>query len=377
MEYMNDLNVWHITRELLENLCVLCTLITLVFRYYRDKLLELQKTKRRKLFEVILFSLLALITMLFPIHLTKALVFDLRLSVVILATAHLGLKSGLMVALFTIIARSVTGGIGAIWWGSAVLWLVVLTVIIMRFIPNRQWALLTAGIAAGTAHIGVLAIIALFTTKLDLLSPYVSPKNFSQLAVAFIVATAIGVWVLEKIMSDIFIFENQYSELKSKANIDGMTGLINYRYFNELFDKIIQTGNVCPLSLLMIDLDHYKLYNDTYGHTEGDKVLRKTANIIKSCVRGGDDVVARYGGEEFVVILPRTNNNGAGHIAERIRRTIEEAVFPHGKVTVSIGVAVCKDEHCLDKEQLLVDADTFLYAAKQAGRNRVKGYRYE
>ena len=124
------------------------------------------------------------------------------------------------------------------------------------------------------------------------------------------------------------------------------------------------------LSLIMIDLDHFKEFNDTYGHLEGDGLLRKIAQILKSSLRE-TDLVARYGGEEFSVILPETDKEGASIAAERVRKTISEQTFGEvgAKMTISLGVASYPDDACL-RADLIRQADEALYRAKREGRNR-------
>jgi diguanylate cyclase (GGDEF)-like protein len=130
------------------------------------------------------------------------------------------------------------------------------------------------------------------------------------------------------------------------------------------------------LSLMMIDLDHFKLVNDTYGHPIGDEALRSTARVLQREARTVD-VVARYGGEEFVVMLPETQEEGAVAVAERIRiRIAEQAILPgasydKARVTVSIGVAAVPSARVNAPEDLLALADEALYRAKAEGRNRV------
>lgn len=123
-----------------------------------------------------------------------------------------------------------------------------------------------------------------------------------------------------------------------------------------------------PLSLLMLDVDDFKSYNDKFGHQAGDEVLRRVANII-SCDARQPDFVARYGGEEFVIVLPETDSGGALHIAERIRYKIEQTTWTQRPVTVSIGVASYGSQ--ADAGALLSQADQAMYRAKQAGRNCV------
>lgn len=374
MSYSNELTNWSIVWQLLENLCILFTLITLIAKYYRDKILEIQKDSTRgSLFGIILFSLLALITMQLPIHVpfTGGVVFDIRLSVVILAVFYLGLKGGLTVALVTVCIRSLSGGIGAVWWGGSVFFLVILAYLIVRFISSRKVALILAGVSTSVVHMVFLSILALFSTKINFISPFVSPERFVRLSISFVAAMTVGVLVLDITIRSILRSEQVFTLLKTRADTDGLTGLINYRHCNELLHELLRSEASFPLSVLMIDIDFFKKFNDTYGHAKGDDVLRKTAETIVTCVRRGD-IVARYGGEEFVVILPQADNAVAVSIAERIRNTVESIDHLDDAVTVSIGVATCNDIDDGKKDGIIAEADAQMYAAKRAGRNRIE-----
>lgn len=165
--------------------------------------------------------------------------------------------------------------------------------------------------------------------------------------------------------------------LKSMAERDGLTDLYNHRHFRESLDREIARADrdQSALSLIIIDLDYFKNYNDSNGHLAGDKLLRQCGEILKESVRGSD-LVARYGGEEFVLILPNADLENAGQLAERIRERIAEYPFegrktqPSGKLTASLGVATYP--HDGDTANTLIDsADQALYRAKESGRNAV------
>lgn len=156
------------------------------------------------------------------------------------------------------------------------------------------------------------------------------------------------------------------------AVTDALTGLKNRRAMDELlsheFTQAQQKGT--PLSLILLDVDHFKSYNDTFGHPAGDEVLRKLAEILSSVARGSD-IVARYGGEEFMIILPHTGRKGALRLAERCRQDILSAAWPHRGISASFGVAVL-DLVCMASVPALIEyADQALYHAKSLGRNRV------
>ncbi|HBC76412.1 MAG: hypothetical protein A2008_01345 [Candidatus Wallbacteria bacterium GWC2_49_35] len=171
-----------------------------------------------------------------------------------------------------------------------------------------------------------------------------------------------------------------YNEVERLASIDGMTGVFNYRYFYSHLSTEIQRARRYSLALavIMLDIDHFKSFNDMYGHQAGDDVLRATGKILNDEARK-IDIVARYGGEEFILVAPETDLQGALGLAERIRDKIEKNNYivksKNGslslKVTVSIGVSSFTDPGACDNDTLIKAADDALYHAKHSGRNRV------
>jgi diguanylate cyclase (GGDEF)-like protein len=164
-------------------------------------------------------------------------------------------------------------------------------------------------------------------------------------------------------------------ELHEISITDSLTGLYNRKHSMEVLTKEVARAERYqrPLALLMIDVDHFKRYNDTCGHLAGDEVLRKIATIFRRCTRESD-CVGRYGGEEFLIILPETVGDDAAQIAERIRSHLAEEDFPFGpqklKITISGGIASFP-RNGRSPESLLKSADAALYEAKNGGRNRV------
>jgi diguanylate cyclase (GGDEF)-like protein len=170
------------------------------------------------------------------------------------------------------------------------------------------------------------------------------------------------------------------AEEGEKARIDGLTQIANRRRFDEylLQEWARHLRMQQPLSLLICDVDHFKLYNDGYGHQCGDECLKSVAQAISRCLRAGE-LIARYGGEEFAIVLPNTDPPGAVQIAERVRAAVAAAALAHSaspvsdRVTVSIGVA-CRTpqpKDAADARTLVEEADRHLYLAKRRGRNRV------
>jgi two-component system, cell cycle response regulator len=185
------------------------------------------------------------------------------------------------------------------------------------------------------------------------------------------------------------------AELERLSVTDGLTGLFNRRYFNGRLSQEFQRAQryTDPVSLMMLDIDHFKRVNDSHGHPFGDLVLKGTAELVRSTVRD-PDICARYGGEEFAVILPKTHLAGALVVAERIWRELGEKSYAVGekdsatgepkqyRVTASIGLAFYPSKDITSPEHLVKFADEALYRAKREGRNCIclyqgQTYRYD
>ena len=183
--------------------------------------------------------------------------------------------------------------------------------------------------------------------------------------------------------------ENLTMELQEKnkildnlANIDGLTEVYNHRYFQTSLDQEINRSirHQTAISLLLIDIDHFKKFNDTYGHQAGDFVLKKFCAILQENLRKYD-TLARYGGEEFVIILPETSEEDALLVGEKLRAAIEDATFAdlnnEYHVTASFGLDQRLPWHTVDnfnKNNFINQSDLALYDAKKEGRNRVAAY---
>lgn len=166
--------------------------------------------------------------------------------------------------------------------------------------------------------------------------------------------------------------------LKQQSNIDGLTQIANRRFFDETFHRewLRSRRLQSPLSLIMCDIDHFKLYNDAYGHQAGDTCLKKVAQALSGATKRPKDLAARYGGEEFVIILPETPPEGATVVAEQVREAVESLRIRHSSskvaehVTISLGVATTRTLTQVSAENELIEsADKALYASKVNGRN--------
>ncbi len=177
--------------------------------------------------------------------------------------------------------------------------------------------------------------------------------------------------------SEISNLQQSLEAIRAESLTDPLTGLGNRKYFDRSIEMAVQTAlaNGEPLSLLMFDIDHFKSFNDSYGHLTGDQVLRLVGMSLKQTIKG-QDITARYGGEEFAVVLPNTALRQALTVADHIRRAVMSKELKKkstgeilGRVTISVGVSMLKPGD--DTNSLIERADACLYAAKRNGRNRV------
>jgi len=177
--------------------------------------------------------------------------------------------------------------------------------------------------------------------------------------------------------SEIGDLQQSLEAIRAESLTDPLTGLGNRKYFDRSIDAAVQNAldNGEPLSLLMFDIDHFKSFNDSYGHLTGDQVLRLVGMSLKQTIKG-QDITARYGGEEFAVVLPNTALRQALTVADHIRRAVMAKELKKkstgeilGRVTISVGVSMLKPGD--DTDSLIERADACLYAAKRNGRNRV------
>ena len=213
----------------------------------------------------------------------------------------------------------------------------------------------------------------------DFLGPWVK-RSIAIGVVTLVMCLAVGAMSL-LFRRELRRREEVEAQLKSLAGTDGLTGVANRRTFDLALGPAMRAAgrDATPLSLLFIDVDRFKDFNDHYGHPAGDDVIRQVAQVLMAHARRAHDLVARYGGEEFVMLLPATDKAAAWSMAESIREAvyalgIAHVVMPGGVCTVSIGLA-CTDEALVDDASALVAlADNALYQAKAQGRNRVVAY---
>ena len=231
------------------------------------------------------------------------------------------------------------------------------------------------GMKYGISIAGVSSVMVLVIDLICLPNSKVNPyfeDDLVLVGIFMLIAWILGYYV--KLETE------HIEELKNMVNRDGLTGVYNHRYFHDTLGEKIKdaTDRNEPISLLYIDIDNFKYYNDLNGHQKGDEVLKAIGQLLSQSVRA-IDIVARYGGEEFVVILPGADKQEGLSIAEKIRQTVESTYIisqenqPTGNLTVSVGLATYPD-NAKDDTELIKSADDALYRAKFFNKNRVEVY---
>nr|WP_277873724.1 diguanylate cyclase [Leptolyngbya sp. FACHB-60] len=169
-------------------------------------------------------------------------------------------------------------------------------------------------------------------------------------------------------------------ELQRLTLVDSLTAIANRRHFDQYLEQEWRRAvrEHQPFSLILLDIDYFKLYNDHYGHQAGDACLRLVAQTIVQTIHRATDLAARYGGEEFAVVLPNTDAHGAVYLAETLRQAVKALHMSHARstvspwITLSLGIATCQPSVTLNSINLITAADTRLYQAKQQGRDRIQ-----
>jgi diguanylate cyclase (GGDEF)-like protein len=234
----------------------------------------------------------------------------------------------------------------------------------------------TCFMAGALALAQYLGIVAYADAHWDLNSPAFAPYPYGMFDWGAQVSRLMLLFIAALLAATIVVRAHQLRRLSA---IDRLTGLFNRGYFDERVEAELSRARrgQQPLSLVMLDIDHFKRFNDRYGHAAGDTALRTVASLVRNMVRR-HDIVARYGGEEFVVVLPETATEAAGEKLEAIRAAVEAAAIRlprehgSGSLTISAGVATFPADG-VTTDDLLDEADARLFRAKEGGRNRVVG----
>lgn len=239
--------------------------------------------------------------------------------------------------------------------------------------------IITTTIQSGMKHGMITSIISsIIILMMDLLmEPNAQINTFFESDLILVGIFILTAWPLGFYVK---IEGEHIKKLENMVNYDGLTNVFNHRYFQDKLKEKVEIGRKenKPVSMIFIDIDYFKHYNDLYGHQKGDNILKELAEIVTKSVRE-KDIVARYGGEEFAVILEDTTEKETLEIAERIRANVEQTYFdgeenqPKGKITASIGISIFPYK-AKDELELIKSADDALYRAKFFNKNRVETY---
>lgn len=354
-------------RDLFINTTILATFIFLSGYIFRNESPSQSSSIVKKVFTGVGGGLLGIVLMLYSIHISEHTILDFRfiaITLLMMSTSSLPTFICTIILIlfrvlyfgFNISSATSIFGLLLIFLGSYLIWKIKAS----RFV---KWMLM---------NIYSLTVVSGLVIWLM--------KSFEHTYKILLIFWAISLLTAGGLYYAIIYIERvneAFRKLKRQATMDALTGINNVRSFDKAFNDFVErvkTHNE-KLSLLLIDIDHFKMVNDTYGHPAGDEVLRQLASTIKSNSRSFD-VVSRVGGEEFSVLLPDCVHNRAFEVAERIRRAVEEKLFilPDGteiNITVSVGVSTLSIE-CIDKKDNFInEADQGLYLAKRTGRNKV------
>ncbi|WP_019011144.1 GGDEF domain-containing protein [Deinococcus aquatilis] len=339
-------------RALFLNACVLITLTYLLSLTYQRSPVSGEGGSLQRL---VAFNVMGTVLLFFPAQLAPGVVLDLRAVPVLLVTLEYGLLPGLGIAASILSVRYLQGGAGVLPAALALLSVTVLAGAARRWVSLRMEDLV--------GRLFYWAFLLLLPYPLTLLLLPNGEAVFMRLGGPLVLFNAVGLLVCASILVGRFQALRALQHLTRQAEVDALTGLANRRRFNADLAQMDEQD-----ALLLIDIDHFKRVNDTFGHAVGDEVLEEVARCLAEKVRTRDTVY-RYGGEEFALILRRVESVRLVEVAERLRAAVEEhplSMLGGGRVTVSIGVA------CYTREPALLErADAALYAAKRAGRNRV------
>jgi diguanylate cyclase len=353
-----------IIKELFANLSIIVSLLFFYSQVTNGTLFNTSSSIKRKILAGIMGGALGNILMQYSIHIDTSIV-DLRHIPVILLAYFGGALPTFISMMMIIIGRLFIGvNISAFAFIMVIVPIAILSIYISK------------------SHFSKIAKLLLMLTFSNVAYSVIFVWLIQD--VSLLISLLLIYWVISYLSGYLafytldFLRNSQilFNKFKTESMIDGLTGLNNVRKFDEIFNHLItdlKTNNQV-LSLLYIDIDFFKRINDTYGHSEGDVVLKDLSLILQKSTRAFD-VVSRNGGEEFTVLLLDCELNRAVEIAERIRKMVEENIFrltsgEHIKLTISIGVANFK-ESTSEPSMLIDDADKALYQAKKSGRNKV------
>lgn len=354
--------------DLLVNISLLTSFTFMWHQLFRKKRLTLHSPYKVKIQDGIIGGLLGVLLLHYSIQVNEITILDLRHIPVILLAYYGGYLPALLAAIIISIGRFMID----INFSSVVSLFMMLTMaigssFIVYCIKTRAWK--------------KWLMLLLFSQFVYTLALYIVVDQFHEVldfAFYHIISSFIGGLITFYFVSYIRGYSELYLKYKEGSETDSLTGLYNVRafdyYYNTMLENAKSDRSSCAICL--VDIDHFKKINDTYGHLAGDQVLKQLAKLIKKQMREGD-IVSRNGGDEFSILLKNCNLMQAEEIAVRIRKAVEENWFVLAnkkriKITVSIGIAAYQEGKSAATEELYQKADDALYKAKHEGRNSVR-----
>lgn len=351
-------------KDLISNIAIMISCLAISGQLFRMK--QMDANLKTKLLGGLVAGLLGSLLMMFSVKMPDNILIDFRNFAIIIVSLYGGLTSGLAASAIIIMNRFIFFGVNpsAI---AAGLILLALT-ISASYLKTRNYSAFAKFFIANILNIVLFSIAIAFLIK--------DTETWKTLFVSYGTFCLLGgfpaAW-----LADYIVRSNQnYQQLHQNASTDFLTGLNNVRQFDDIWNRKVLAAKQTdtPLSLLIIDIDHFKHINDKYGHPIGDQILRQLGGILAR-IAGNRGIAARNGGEEFSIILPNTKALLAKETAEEVRKAVENHLFTIStgasiKITVSVGVA-SYPETTTDIDQLIKKADDSLYRAKNQGRNCV------
>ncbi len=321
-----------------------------------------------------IYVYLYFITVVYIVLFTFALYFmEKRLKENRLTLYRMIILTGLMLLLFCGMAMKLISD--GTFFQPSIYILMLLTVSVVPFF--NYWEIISV-ILPSQSFLTIYAVISRPTESREVLKLLLDTWGF--VIIALLIS---GLFYMDRIryFKQDLQLKKQNDLLKMHSEIDALTNVFNRRKLDSTMEVEWKRSSRTekPFSFLLIDLDFFKNYNDTYGHIEGDLCLRKSAEIMKETLRRQSDEIFRYGGEEFGVILPFTDLKSARIVAEKLRKNVEAAGITHketenGVLTVSIGYTAATGDRNNNYQAMYIEADKALYAAKRSGRNKVIAY---
>jgi diguanylate cyclase len=352
--------------DLVVNISILMSFTFIWHQLFRNNRLTLTSSLKVKFLDGIIAGVLGIILMHYSIQVSDITILDLRHIPVILVAFYGGAIPTFIAAIIISIGRFLIAyNFSSIVSLFMMLAMAIGASYISLFVKTTSWK--------------KWIFLLIYTQAIFSLALYIVSEDFTKvLNVAFyhIISTLIGGVLTFSFIRYIRRNSELYNYYKQSSQRDSLTGLYNVRsfdyFYNSMLRKTAEEQGECAICL--VDVDHFKQINDTFGHSAGDEVLKKLAILLTSLTRDGD-IVSRNGGEEFSILLPNCTKEKSVYIAERIRSTVEEQIFEipdHKtiKITVSVGTATYHEGMELSN-RLFQEADEALYKAKQSGRNLV------